>query len=76
MSDKPIDKAADAIKGTVDKVRDALHEASHTANAETEKQKREHDDTMTSAEKLESMAKEAKERALAEIDNAKRSSRQ
>lgn len=62
MSDKAIDKAADAIKGTVDNVRDALH--------------REHDEAMTSTEKIESLAKEAKERALAEIDNAKRSSRQ
>ena len=77
MSDKAIDKAADAVKGVVDNTRDLANEETHRAKAEAEKQKREtEDDAMTSTEKIGSMAKEAKERTQAEIDNAKRNARQ
>ena len=62
MKNDPIDKAADAIKGTIDDVRDTTHEASHRAKAEAERERRDVDDTMTPAEKAKSMAEEAKNR--------------
>ena len=62
MKNDPIDKAADAIKGTIDDVRDTAHEASHRAKAEAERERRDVDDTMTPAEKAKSMADEAKRR--------------
>lgn len=71
MSDKNLDKAADAIKGSVDKVRDSIHESEHFANAEAEKARRESDPSMSATDKAASMAREAKERSLAEIDRAK-----
>ena len=67
-----IDKTADAVKGAVDKARDTANEAGHRMNAELEKQKREHDDSMSVTDKISSVAKEAKERTQAEIDAAKR----
>ena len=64
MKNDPIDKAADAIKGTIDDVRDTAHEA--------ERERRDVDDTMAPAEKAKSMADEAKNRIQANVDEAKR----
>ncbi|MGA7571727.1 MAG: hypothetical protein WBG27_08765 [Candidatus Aquilonibacter sp.] len=72
MKNDPIDKAADAIKGTIDDVRDTAHEASHRTKAEAERQRREVDDTMTPGEQVKSMADEAKNRVQADVDEAKR----
>ena len=75
MSDKAVDRSADAVKGAVDNTRDTIHEAQHRTAAEIEKQKREHDTSMTAGEKVGSMAKEAKELTQAEIDAAKKEAR-
>ncbi|MGC2130758.1 MAG: hypothetical protein WA629_11755 [Candidatus Aquilonibacter sp.] len=72
MKNDPIDKAADAVKGTIDDVRDTAHEASHRTKAEAERERREVDGTMTPGEKAKSMAEEAKNRIQADVDEAKR----
>ncbi len=72
MKNDPIDKAADAIKGTIDDVRDTAHEASHRAKADAERERRKVDDTMTPGEQAKSMADEAKNRIQANVDEAKR----
>ena len=73
MSKEPIDRAADAIKGTVDDVRDRGHENAHRSEAETERMRREvAGDAMDPGEKAGSAVNEAKNRAQAEIDKMKR----
>jgi hypothetical protein len=72
MKKDPIDKTADIVKGTIDDVRDAVHEASHRTTADAERARREVDDTMTPEERAKSMANEAKNRLQANIDAAKR----
>lgn len=73
MSKDTLDKASDAIKHTVDDVKDAVHEGGHRATADAEKSKRETlGDEMTPSEKAGSAMNEAKNRAQAEYDSAKR----
>jgi hypothetical protein len=72
MKKDPLDKTADVLKGTVDDVRDMLHEASHRATADAERTHREIDDDMTPEERAKSMANEAKNRVQANMDAAKR----
>lgn len=73
MSKDPIDRAADAIKGTIDDARDRVHEKAHRSEAETEKMRRDvAGDAMDPAEKAGSVVNEAKNRAQAEIDAMKR----
>ena len=73
MSKDPIDRAADAIKGTVDDARDRVHENKHRSEAEPERLRRDvAGDVMKPGEKAGSMANEAKNRAQAEIDAMKR----
>lgn len=73
MSKGPLDKAADAVKKTVDDVRDTAHEAGHRSNADAERAKRETlGDAMTPGEKAGSAVNEAKERVAAEYDKGKR----
>jgi len=73
MSKDSLDKAADAVKGTVDNVRDTVHEAEHRGAAEAEKAKRQTaGDAMTPSEKAGSAINETKHRTLAEVDAAKR----
>ena len=73
MSKDSLDRAADAIKGTVDDVKDRMHETQHRSAAEGERGRRELlGDELTPGEKAGSIANEAKERAQAEIDAIKR----
>lgn len=73
MSKEPIDRAADAIKRTVDDARDRVHESAHRGEAETERVRRDvAGDAMNPGEKAGSVANEAKNRAQAEIDKMKR----
>jgi len=77
MAKNPLDKAADAIKDTVDNARDRVHEEEHRTNADAERAKRDMTgDEVTTGEKAASVAREAKERTQAEIDAAKRKARQ
>jgi len=75
MKKDPIDKAADVVKGTVDDVRDTVHEASHRTQADAERARRETDENMTPEERAKSMANEAKNRVQANVDAAKRNIR-
>ncbi|HTC29568.1 MAG TPA: hypothetical protein VK702_02510 [Candidatus Acidoferrum sp.] len=72
MKKDPIDKTADVVKGTVDDVRDAVHEVAHRTTADAERARREVDDEMTPEERAKSMANEAKNRLQANVDAAKR----
>ncbi len=75
MKKDPIDKTADVLKGTVDDVRDTVHEAGHRATADAEQARRETDDDMTPEERAKSMADEAVNRVQANVDAAKRNIR-
>ncbi|MFY9740304.1 MAG: hypothetical protein WAK11_14815 [Candidatus Cybelea sp.] len=73
LSKDAIDKASDAIKHTVDDVKDSVHEGQHRSAADMEKAKREAlGDELTPSEKVGSALNEAKHRTQAEIDAAKR----
>lgn len=73
MSKDPLDRAADAIKGGVDDVKDRVHENEHRSAAEAEQKRRELlGDEMKPGEKAGSIADEAKHRAEAEVDAIKR----
>ena len=73
MSKDPINKAADAVKHAVDDTKDALREAGHRSAADGEKARRDAlGNEMTPGEKMVSTAKEIKDRAQAEVDEAKR----
>jgi len=76
VSKDALDKAADAIKRTTDDVKDTLHEGQHRSAAEAERMRRKslHGE-LTGAEKMKSALNEAKERAQAEFDAAKREAR-
>lgn len=64
---------SDKIKDTVRNAKDTIDEALHRSSAEAEKTRREVDgESMTTEEKLTSLANEGKHRAEAEIDKAKR----
>ena len=77
MSKDSLDRAADAVKGGIDDVKDRIHEAQHRSSAETERAQREaFGDEMTTGEKARSIADEAKERAQAEVDAMKREVRE
>jgi hypothetical protein len=76
LSKDPIDKVSDAIKHTVDDVKDSVHEGQHRSAADFEKAKREAlGDELTPSEKVGSAFNEAKNRTQAEIDAAKRNIR-
>ncbi len=73
MGKDSLDRAADAIKGSIDDVKDRLHEAQHRSAAEGERGRREVlGDELTPVEKAGSVVDEAKNRAQAEIDAMKR----
>lgn len=73
MSKDSIDRAADAIKGTIDDARDRVHENAHRSEAEAERMRRKAaGDAMKPSDKAGSAANEAKNRAQAEIDAMKR----
>ena len=73
MSKDALDQAADAVKGTIDDARDAIHEGSHRSAADGERAKREiAGDEMTPGERAGSAVNEAKHRAEAEVDRIKR----
>ena len=73
MSKDPLDRAADAIKRTVDDVKDRAHEAEHRSAAQDERARRDVlGDELTPGEKAGSIANEAKQRAQAEVDAMKR----
>ena len=73
MSKDSIDRAADAIKGTVEDARDRAHETKHRSAAEIERERRDiAGDELTPGEKAGSVANEAKHRAQAEVDAMKR----
>lgn len=77
MSKATFDKAADALKDTVDNVKDTLHEAQHRSAADAERSKRETlGNEMTPGEKAGSVLNEAKQRTQAEYDAAKRDVRE
>jgi hypothetical protein len=62
-----------AIKDTIDNVRDATKEAMHRSTAEAEHVRRETTgDQMTAGEKLKSVGNEVKNSTQAEIDKTKR----
>jgi hypothetical protein len=66
----------DQMDKAVKDVRDGTDEALHRGAADAEKARREAEaDEMTSGEKLESMANEAKHRAQAGVDATKRTIR-
>jgi hypothetical protein len=71
------DRAADAVKKTVDNVKDTVHEGQHRAAADMERAKRETlGNEMTAREKIGSAVNEAKQRTQAEYDAAKRDVRE
>jgi len=73
MSKDSIDRAGDAIKKTIDDVRDRVHETEHRSEAETERVRRDvAGDAMNPGEKAGSVVNEAKNRTQAEIDAMKR----
>ncbi|MGA2760774.1 MAG: hypothetical protein ABSF08_10695, partial [Candidatus Cybelea sp.] len=73
MSKDTLDKAADALKGTVDNIKDTVHEGQHRAAADSERAKREAlGNEMTAGEKIGSAVNEAKHRTQAEYDATKR----
>ncbi len=72
MSKDAIDKISDAIKHTVNDIKDSVHEGQHRSAADMEKAKREAlGDELTPSEKVGSALNEAKQRTQAEIDAAK-----
>lgn len=76
LSKDAIDKVSDAIKHTVDDVKDSVHEGQQRSAADVEKAKRETlGDELTPSEKVRSALNEAKHRTQAEIDAAKRNIR-
>ncbi len=73
MGKDTIDKVSDAVKGTVDDIKDSVRESQHRATAEMEKSKRETlGDQMTPGEKAGSALNEAKNRVQADYDKTKR----
>ena len=73
MSKDALDRTADAVKRTVDDVRDAAHEGGHRSAADAEHARRDLlGDEMRPSEKAGSIADEAKNRAQAEVDKIKR----
>jgi hypothetical protein len=73
LSEDTTDKVSDAIKHTVDDIKDSVHEAQHRSAADLEKAKRDElGDELTPSEKVGSALNEAKNRTQAEIDAAKR----
>jgi hypothetical protein len=67
-----LDKVSDAVKHTVDDVKDSIHEGQHRSAADMEKGKREAlGDELTPREKVGSVLNEAKQRTEAEYDAAK-----
>ncbi len=77
MSKDTLDKAADVVKGSVDNIKDTVHEGQHRAVADSERAKRETlGNEMTAGEKLGSAVNEAKNRAQAEYDATKRDIRE
>ncbi|MGP8100303.1 MAG: hypothetical protein ACLQHL_05985 [Candidatus Cybelea sp.] len=72
-----LDKAADAVKRTVDDVKDTVHEGQHRSAADMERAKRETlGNEMTPGEKIGSAVNEAKNRTQAEYDATKRDIRE
>ena len=77
MSKDTLDKAADALKGTVDNIKDTVHEGQHRAAADSERAKREAlGNEMTAGERIGSAVNEAKHRTQAEYDATKRDIRE
>ncbi len=77
MGKDTLDKAADAVKSTIDNVKDTVHEGQHRAAADSERAKREMlGNEMTAGEKIGSAVNEAKHRTEAEYDAAKRDIRE
>jgi hypothetical protein len=78
MSSKDaLEKGLDAIKDAAKNVKDAITEAGHRSAAEGEQMKRDvAGDEMTVSEKAGSMANQAKESVLADVDRAKRAVRE
>jgi len=77
LSKNTLDKAADAVKKTVDNVKDTVHEGQHRSAADAERAKREAlGNEMTPGEKVGSTLNEAKHRTQAEYDAAKRDIRE
>jgi len=77
VSKDTLDKAADALKGTVDNIKDTVHEGQHRAAADSERAKREAlGNEMTAGEKIGSAVNEAKHRTQAEYDATKRDIRE
>jgi hypothetical protein len=77
VSKDTLDKAADAVKGAVDNIKDTVHEGQHRAAADNERAKRETlGNDMTPGEKIGSAVNEAKNRAQAEYDATKRDVRE
>lgn len=73
MSKDSLDRAADAIKGSVDDVKDRVHETQHRSEAQGERARRDAlGNELTPGEKAASVANEAKHRAQAEVDKMKR----
>jgi gas vesicle protein len=76
MSNDSLDKVSNAIKHTVDDVKDSIHEGQHRSAAEGERAKRETlGNELTPSEKVGSALNEAKHRTQAEYDAAKRNVR-
>jgi hypothetical protein len=72
-----LDRAADAVKRTVDNIKDTVHEGQHRAAADSERVKRETlGNEMTPGEKIGSAVNEAKQRTQAEYDATKRGIRE
>ena len=72
MGKDALDKVSDAVKHTVDDVKDSIHEGQHRSAADMEKGKREAlGDELTPREKVGSVLNEAKQRTEAEYDAAK-----
>jgi hypothetical protein len=72
VSKDALDKVSDAVKHTVDDVKDSVHEGQHRSAADMEKSKREAlGDELTPREKVGSALNEAKQRTQAEYDAAK-----
>ena len=77
MGKDTLDKAADAVKSTVDNIKDTVHEGQHRAAADSERVKRETlGNEMTPGEKIGSALNEAKNRTQAEYDATKRDVRE
>lgn len=62
----------DDLKNAVGAVKDSFSEASHKSTAEAERERRDlAGETMTTSEKVGSMANEAKNNVQADVDHAK-----